>query len=116
MQRGGLAAPALARPIADREKELQHYAALRGGAEPILASRTTAEWQASFEAVGVPAAGVKLPLELLGDEQPLANAMVPDLTHPVLGRLRALASPRSLGRGRFVPAPATPPLGSGTRA
>ena len=116
MQTVGLADPALDRPIADREKELQHYAALRGRAEPILASRTTAEWQASFEAVGVPAAGVKLPLELLDDEQPLANAMVHDLTHPVLGRIRVLASPVSMDGGGFVPAPATSPFGSETRA
>src|SRR3989441_720769 len=102
--------------IRAREKELQHYAALRRSVEAALASRTTAEWQATFEAAGIPAAGVKLPLELLDDEQPLANGMLHDLAHPALGRIRVLAPPVSMdGRG-FVPAPATSPFGSETRA
>src|SRR5216117_852837 len=71
MRTVGLTDEALDRPIADREKEVQHYRTLRRAAEAALASRTTAEWQAGFEAAGVPAAGVKLPLELLDVEQPL---------------------------------------------
>jgi len=107
---------ALDRPIGDREKELQHYTALRRSVEAALASRTTAEWQATFEAAGIPAAGVKLPLELLDDEQPLANGMLHDLAHPALGRIRVLAPPLSMDGGGFVPAPATSPFGSETRA
>ncbi len=116
MRTVGLTDEALDRPIADREKEMQHYRTLRRAAEAALASRTTAEWQASFEAAGVPAAGVKLPLELLDDEQPLANGMFHDVTHPALGRLRVLASPVALDGGGFVSAPVTLPFGSETRA
>jgi crotonobetainyl-CoA:carnitine CoA-transferase CaiB-like acyl-CoA transferase len=115
MRTVGLADEALDRPIADREKEVQHYRTLRRAVETALASRTTAEWQAAFEAAGVPAAGVRLPLELLDDEQPLANGMLHDVTHPALGRLRVLASPVSLDGGGFVSAPVTPPFGSETR-
>src|SRR5438445_505443 len=103
-------------PIADRAREIAHYMALRHRVEGIVATRTTAEWQATLEAAGVPAAGVKLPLELLDDEQPLANGMLHDLTHPVLGPVRVLAPPVSMDGGGFVPAPATPPFGSETRA
>jgi len=116
MRTVGLTDEALDRPIADREKEVQHYRTLRRTAEAALASRTTAEWQAGFEAAGVPAAGVKLPLELLDDEQPLANGMLHDVTHPALGRLRVLASPVALDGGGFVSAPVTLPFGSETRA
>ena len=116
MRTVGLTDEALDRPIADREKEVQHYRTLRRAAEAALASRTTAEWQAGFEAAGVPAAGVKLPLELLDDEQPLANGMLHDVTHPALGRLRVLASPVALDGGGFVSAPLTLPFGSETRA
>jgi crotonobetainyl-CoA:carnitine CoA-transferase CaiB-like acyl-CoA transferase len=115
MRTVGLADEALDRPIADREKEMQHYRTLRRAVETALASRTTAEWQAAFEAAGVPAAGVRLPIELLDDEQPLANGMLHDVTHPALGRLRVLASPVSLDGGGFVSAPVTPPFGSETR-
>src|SRR5439155_639450 len=112
----GLTDDALDLPIADRAKEIAHYMALRHRVEGIVATRTTAEWQATLEAAGVPAAGVKLPLELLDDEQPLANGMLHDLTHPVLGPVRVLAPPVSMDGGGFVPAPATPPFGSETRA
>jgi crotonobetainyl-CoA:carnitine CoA-transferase CaiB-like acyl-CoA transferase len=115
MRTVGLADEALDRPIADREKEIQHYRTLRRAVEAALAARTTAEWQASFEAAGVPAAGVRLPIELLDDEQPLANGMLHDVTHPALGRLRVLASPVSLDGGGFVSAPVTPPFGAETR-
>jgi len=112
----GLADPALDRPISDRAKEIEHYVALRRAVEAIVASRTTADWQAALEAAGVPAAGVKLPLELLDDEQPLANGMLHDLTHPVLGPVRVLAPPVSMDGGGFVPAPVTAPFGSETCA
>src|SRR5438445_564545 len=112
----GLTDDALDLPIADRAKEIAHYMALRHRVEGIVATRTTAEWQATLEAAGVPAAGVKLPLELLDDEQPLANGMLHDLTHPVLGPVRGLAPPVPMDGGGFVPAPATPPFGSETRA
>jgi crotonobetainyl-CoA:carnitine CoA-transferase CaiB-like acyl-CoA transferase len=111
----GLTDEALDRPIADRAKEVEHYVTLRRQVEAVVASRTTAEWQAALEAAGVPAAGVKLPLEMLDDDQPLANGMLHDLTHPVLGPVRVLAPPVSLDGGGFVPAQATAPFGSETR-
>jgi crotonobetainyl-CoA:carnitine CoA-transferase CaiB-like acyl-CoA transferase len=112
----GLSDDALDRPIADRAKEVEHYLALRQRVEAIVATRTTAEWQTTLEAAGVPAAGVKLPLELLDDEQPLANGMLHDLTHPVLGPVRVLAPPLGMDGGGFVPAQATAPFGSETQA
>jgi crotonobetainyl-CoA:carnitine CoA-transferase CaiB-like acyl-CoA transferase len=115
MRTVGLADEALDRPIADREKEVEHYRTLRLAVEAALSSRTTAEWQAAFEAAGVPAAGVRLPIELLDDEQPLANGMLHDVIHPALGRLRVLASPVALDGQGFVSAPVTPPFGSEMR-
>jgi len=112
----GLIDHALERPIADRESELKHYAELRARVEAVVAGRTATEWQPIFDAGGIPAATVKLPLELLDDEQPLANGMLHDLAHPALGRVRVLAPPVSLDGGGFVPAPATPAFGSATRA
>src|SRR5207248_4366950 len=78
--------------------------------------RTPAPGPPTCDAGGMPAAAVKLPRELLDDEQPLANGMLHDLAHPALGRVRVLAPPVSLDGGGFVPAPATPAFGSATRA
>ena len=112
----GLSDPALDRPIHDRESEVRHYVELRREVEECLARRTTEEWQTILDGAGVPAAGVKLPLELLDDEQPLANGMLHDLVHPALGPMRVLAPPLSMDGGGFVPASATAAFGSETRA
>lgn len=102
-------------PIRDREALVAHYAALRARAEAAMASRTTAEWKAVFDARGVPAAGVMFALELLDDPQPLANGLFHDLQHPVLGPVRVLAPPLTLDGAGFLPAPATAPFGSEAR-
>ncbi len=104
------------RPAADPEAEARHYAALRPRVEAIMAGRTTAEWKHHFDAHGIPASGVKLPLELLDDEQALANGLLHDLPHPALGPVRVLAPPVSMDGGGFQPADPTPPFGSETRA
>jgi crotonobetainyl-CoA:carnitine CoA-transferase CaiB-like acyl-CoA transferase len=112
----GLADAHHATPIADREGQQRHYEALRPRAEAAMASRTTAEWKAIFDAHGVPASDVKLPFELLDDAQALANGFLHDLPHPTLGPVRVLAPPLELDAAGFQPAPPTPPLGSETRA
>jgi crotonobetainyl-CoA:carnitine CoA-transferase CaiB-like acyl-CoA transferase len=103
-------------PLADREAEVRHYAALQMRMEAVIASRTTAEWKAIFDAHGIPAAGVKIPLELLDDEQVRANGMLHDLEHPALGPVRVVSTPVRLDGDAFEPGPATRPFGSETRA
>ena len=101
-------------PIRDRDALARHYADLRTRAEAMLASRTTAEWKALFDARGIPAAGVAFAIELLDDPQVVANGFVHDLPHPALGPVRVLAPPLTLDGDGFVPAPATAAFGSET--
>lgn len=112
----GLKDEAHERPIADRAAQERHYEALGARIEAVMATRTTAEWRALLDARGVPAAGVRFPMELLDDEQALANGMLHDLEHPVVGPVRVLATPVRLGGNGFVSAPPTAPFGSETRA
>jgi crotonobetainyl-CoA:carnitine CoA-transferase CaiB-like acyl-CoA transferase len=112
----GLADANQREPIRDREALARHYAGLRGQAEAVLASRTTAEWKAIFDARGIPAAGVAFALELLDDPQVLANGFVHDLPHPALGPVRVLAPPLALDEGGFTAAPATAAFGSETES
>lgn len=102
------------RPI-ERGEMARHYAELQREMEARLASRSTAEWQAIFEAAGVPASGVKFPLELADDEQVTANDFVHELDHPALGPVRVLAPPVRLDGDGFVPAFATAAFASETR-
>lgn len=112
----GFTDEALGRPVADRDAEARHYAALGARMEALLATRTTAEWRALFDAHGIPAAGVTLPVEMLDDPQVLANDFVHDLAHPALGPVRVLAPPVELDEDGFRPAPPTAPFGADTRA
>jgi crotonobetainyl-CoA:carnitine CoA-transferase CaiB-like acyl-CoA transferase len=116
MRAVGLADPANDGPPLDPAAQERHYAALRPRVEAVIASRAVADWQELFAAHGVPAAGFRFALELLDDEQALANGMLHDLSHPALGPVRVLASPLRLDGGGFRPAPATGPFGSETRA
>ncbi len=109
----GLIDDAHAGPVAD---PVAHYAALRARAEATIASRTTAEWKTVLDTHGVPGAGVRLALELLDDEQALANGFLHDLAHPALGTIRVLAPPVRLDGAGFRPGAATGSFGSETRA
>jgi formyl-CoA transferase len=64
----------------------------------------------------VPVAGFRFPIEMMEDEQVLANRMLHDVEHPLLGTVRVLASPVTLDGDGFQPGPATPPFGSEARA
>src|SRR5207237_10169847 len=70
--------PALKAAVSDVDG---HYAALRATVEATLASRTTQAWKAVLDAAGVPVSGVALPMEILADPQPAANAMFQPLGH-----------------------------------
>ncbi|PYM79773.1 MAG: hypothetical protein DME13_24915 [Candidatus Rokuibacteriota bacterium] len=105
--------PALKAAVSDVDG---HYAALRAAVEATLASRTTQEWKAVLDAAGVPVSGVALPIEILDDPQPAANAMFQRFEHGTLGPVTVLGPPVQVDAGGFVPGPPTPPFGSEVRA
>ena len=105
--------PALTGGVTDVEA---HYATLKRAVEATVASRTTEEWQAHLARAGVPASRVALPLEILDDAQPAANAMFSRQDHPALGPLTVFGPPVRLDAGGFVAGPPTAPFGSEGRA
>jgi CoA:oxalate CoA-transferase len=105
--------PALTGGVTDVEA---HYATLKRAVEATVASRTTEEWQAHLARAGVPASRVALPLEILDDAQPAANAMFARQDHPALGPLTVFGPPVRLDAGGFVAGPPTAPFGSEARA
>ena len=105
--------PALKAAVSDVDG---HYAALRAAVEATLASRTTGEWKAVLDAAGVPVSGVALPIEILDDPQPAANAMFQRFEHSTLGPVTVLGPPVQVDAGGFVAGPPTPPFGSEVRA
>jgi crotonobetainyl-CoA:carnitine CoA-transferase CaiB-like acyl-CoA transferase len=105
--------PALSGSVADVDA---HYARLKRAVEATVASRTTEEWQAHLARAGVPASRVALPLEILDDPQPAANAMFVRQDHPTLGPLTVFGPPVRLDSDGFVAGPPTAPFGSEARA
>jgi crotonobetainyl-CoA:carnitine CoA-transferase CaiB-like acyl-CoA transferase len=105
--------PALSGAVPDADA---HYAALRAAVEATIASRTTQEWKTTLDAAGVPASGVALPVEILDDPQPAANAMFQRFEHPTLGPVTVLGPPVQVDDGGFVPGPPTAAFGSEARA
>jgi crotonobetainyl-CoA:carnitine CoA-transferase CaiB-like acyl-CoA transferase len=97
-----------------REEQGAHYRSLQTRMESILASKTTTEWKPIFNAHGVPASDVKFPIEMLDDEQAVANGMLHDLPHPSLGTVRVLSTPVNMDAAGFEPAAPTPAFGSET--
>lgn len=102
-------------PITDPAALQRHYQALGASMETLMRTRTTAEWKAALDAAALPAAGVKLPIEMMEDEQALANDMLHDLDHPALGTVRVVSTPIRMDGGGFRPSPATRALASETR-
>ena len=101
--------------ITDPAALQRHYEALGAAMEAHMRTRTTAAWKAALDAAALPAAGVKLPIEMMEDEQALANEMLHDLDHPALGTVRVVSTPIRMDGGGFRPSPATRALASETR-
>ncbi len=100
---------------AERSAIASHYAGLQVHMEARLAERTTAGWQAALDAAGVPASAVYLPVELLADEQVLANGFIDEQEHWALGPVKTLATPVKLDGNAFRPGRTTARFGSETR-
>jgi CoA:oxalate CoA-transferase len=112
----GLADPALDGQITEPAALDAHYGDLKRRVESMMASRSTGKWQAIFDARGVPAGGVALPVEMLDAAQPAANGMLHRYRHPVLGPVTVLGSPVRQGDGGFAPGPPTAEFGSEVEA
>ncbi len=107
----GLDDPALEGRVPEPELAA-HYAQLQEAVEARLASRTTAEWQAAFNAAGIPASAFRFPLEMLEDPHVTANAMLNRFQHTALGPVTVLGAPLALANDGFRPATHTPPFRS----
>lgn len=72
---------------------MAHREALVDCMNTVLRTRDRAEWQAAFDAAGVPAGPVHTIGEALTHPQTLARGMVVDLHHPQAGATKAIGCP-----------------------
>ena len=99
------------RTNADR---IAHRAALIGLMREITATRTTADWIALFERVGVPCGPINTIAEVFDDPQVRARGTRIRMTHPVGGDIPLVASPLRLSRTPVQYRRAPPLLGQDT--
>ncbi|MER3420436.1 MAG: hypothetical protein C4290_07890 [Chloroflexota bacterium] len=83
-------------------------------AEAIIRARPAAEWLARFDAAGVPAGPVRLAEELFEDPHILANGLVAEVEHALVGRLKMVGPPVHMSRTPLRPQGAAPALGQHT--
>jgi len=81
----------------------------------IFSHRPTDEWVELFDAAGVPCGPVKMTAELFEDPHVLAEDLLVDLEHPVLGTVKAANSPVRMSGGETGTRRASPALGQHTR-
>ncbi len=80
----------------------------------VLRRRTVADWLRTFDRAGVPAAPVKLPDELLSDEQVLANDLVVELEHSLAGPVKMVGPILNMSATPPAASRASPTLGEDT--
>lgn len=94
------------------DPQVQEYAArLVQQAEALFRARTSEEWLATLEAAGVPAAPVLFTEELLEDPQVLANDLVVELEHALMGPVRMVGTPIQMSVTPLRVQGASPALG-----
>ncbi|RMD61253.1 MAG: CoA transferase [Alphaproteobacteria bacterium] len=79
--------------FATNADRMRHRLELEAVLNAILRKRTTAEWLDVFEAGGLPAGPVLSITEMHDHPQTLARDMVPELDHPVAGRMQTIGLP-----------------------
>ncbi|HEY3599214.1 MAG TPA: CoA transferase, partial [Paraburkholderia sp.] len=79
-----------------------------------LVDRTTAEWLALFDAIGLPSGPVLEVPEAVSHEQAIARGMIVHTQHPVGGAMRGLGLPIHFSDGCTKPSRPAPLLGQHT--
>ena len=92
-----------------RAQEIMHEC------EAIIATKSVADWCALLDEKGVPAGPVRLPAEMFEDQHVIANNLVVELDHPVVGKIKMANSPLKMSAADTGATTAPPALGQHTR-
>ncbi|MDO8491354.1 MAG: CoA transferase [Dehalococcoidia bacterium] len=97
---GAIGQPCLARDprFESHEKREQNNKALIAIIDEAMAARTLAEWERILEAYDMVSSRVQTVSEVATDPQAIENGFFAELDHPVVGRVKLVASPVKFGR------------------
>ncbi|WP_291085501.1 CoA transferase [Hydrogenophaga sp.] len=101
--------------FAANSDRMANLSVLVGLMNAVLRTRTRAEWQAAFDAAGVPAGPVHTIGEALSHPQTIARGMVVEVEHPQAGATRAIGCPIHFSASPDRSSTPAPLLGQHTR-
>jgi crotonobetainyl-CoA:carnitine CoA-transferase CaiB-like acyl-CoA transferase len=101
--------------FATNEKRMHNLPSLVEALTAVFEQQPTAHWLAALDSAGVPAGPVLSIAEMLQDPQAAAREMVPEVTHPVAGKVRAIGAPVKFSRTACEVKQPAPTLGQHTR-
>ncbi|WP_332748153.1 CaiB/BaiF CoA transferase family protein [Hydrogenophaga sp.] len=101
--------------FATNSDRMAHLDVLVGLMNAVVRTRTRAQWQAAFDAAGVPAGPVHTIGEALSHPQTIARGMVVELDHPQAGLTRAVGCPLHFSASPDRSSTPAPLLGQHTR-
>lgn len=102
--------------FATNAARVQNRAALAEVLEPLMATRSVAQWLALCDRAGVPCGPIHSVAEALSHPQVLARGMVVPLAHPTAGEIKVTGVPVRLSETPGSVRSAPPRLGEHTRA
>jgi crotonobetainyl-CoA:carnitine CoA-transferase CaiB-like acyl-CoA transferase len=103
-------------PGHDTEERRERLRQLVARAESLMATRTTADWLATFVASKIPAGPLRFPEEVFSDEQVAANAYLVELEHASVGAYLTAAPPVRMTKTPLEVQSTAPMFGEHTRA
>jgi crotonobetainyl-CoA:carnitine CoA-transferase CaiB-like acyl-CoA transferase len=83
--------------------------------EALFATRGVAEWCAELDRLGVPCGPIRLPAELYEDPHVVANDLIREFDHPVVGTVKMSNSPVRMSGADTGAGASSPALGQHTR-
>ncbi|MBI2767181.1 MAG: CoA transferase [Chloroflexi bacterium] len=92
------------------------HAALVAEAEALFRTRTSDEWMELFIANGVPAGPLNFIEELFDHPQSLANGLITETDHPLVGHMRTVGPAFQMSETPLAPRGPSPVLGADTDA
>lgn len=101
--------------FASNSERMAHLGELVERINAVVRTRSRAEWQAAFDAAGVPAGPVHTIGEALSHPQTLARGMVVETVHPQAGPTRGVGCPIHFSATPTPASTAAPLLGQHTR-
>ena len=96
-------------------KRMENRLALEGELNGIICKRSTEDWLLAFEEGGLPSGPVLSILDMHNDPQTKARDMVPEVEHPIAGKMQTLGLPVKFSNTPGGVHSAAPLLGEHTR-